>query len=68
MNVEELPHVDPKSPNGYIKASRAYLERRFAGTRSWILHSAYVAESASRNYYWFRDTPEVRKELGMEES
>lgn len=62
----ETPRVDPKSAGGHLIVSRAFLEKRFRWGRSVILHANFVAESPSRNYYWFRDTPEVRKELGME--
>ena len=62
----EAPHVDPKSSRGHLIVARRYLEQRFGKTKSWILRANYVGESASRNYYWFRDTPEVRAELGME--
>lgn len=62
----EAPRVDLKSRRGHLIVSRTYLEQRFGGSRSEILRTNYVGESASRQYYWFRDRPAVRRELGME--
>jgi hypothetical protein len=63
----ELPHIDAHSPCGHLRVTRTYLEQRFGKQESRILRGAFIGNSPTRKIYWFRDTPEVRRELGMEE-
>lgn len=61
------PQVDPHSPHGHIVASRAFLAQHLGGRASEALRAHFTGKSVgSPKLYWFEDTPEVRRELGME--
>jgi hypothetical protein len=62
------PHVDPHSPHGHIVVSRAFLVQRFGSVPNETLRAHFTGESmSSPKLYWFEDTPEVRRVLGMAE-
>ncbi len=66
--MSELPYVDPRSPHGFIRATAEYLRDRLERLGpSQILKANHIQTSVTGAIYWFRDLPEVRRELEMEE-
>jgi hypothetical protein len=66
MDSLAAPQVDPHSPHGHIVASRKFLEQHLGGRTSEILRGHFAGESMyGPKVYWFENTAEVRRELGM---
>jgi len=60
--------VDPKSPHGHLMAGVEWLRQRFGGKPNQVLRDHFLFMDCAGRRYWFRDLPEVRRELGMGDS